>query len=248
MGTFKDHFSSHAGDYAAHRPSYPGALVEFLASLVPDTRLALDCGCGNGQLAVLLAKHFERVVATDASALQIEKAKAHSRVEYRVAPAEQSGLPDATADLITAAQAAHWFDIQRFYQEVRRVARPRGVIALIAYGVLQMADEPNAIAQRFYGEVLGPYWPPERRDVEDGYRSFPFPFQEIKTPGFSIETSWNLRDLIGYIDTWSAVRKLEERVGRQPFEDFQAEMGRSWGNPEDRRSVCWPLALRVGYV
>ena len=168
------------------------------------------------------------------------------KVEYRVAPAERSGLSDSSVDLITAAQAAHWFDLPRFYAEARRVARP--AIALIRYGVLDVEGEPNAIAQRFYREVLGPYWPPERRHVESAYRTFDFPFEEIETPPSSIETSWKLFDLIGYIDTWSAVRELEKRLGRGPVEQLQAELARSWGDPEMRRRVRWPLALRVGTV
>jgi SAM-dependent methyltransferase len=247
MGTFKDHFSSHAEGYAAYRPTYPAALIDFLVSCASGSQLALDCGCGTGQLSVLLAGRFDRVVATDASASQIENAKAHPRVEYRVAPAERSALPDAAVDLVTVAQAAHWFDLPRFYAEVRRVGRPQAAIALISYGVLHVEGESDAVAQRFYWDVLGPYWPPERRHVEDRYRSLPFPFAEIEAPALSMEVSWNLSDLIGYIDTWSAVRELEKGMGRGPVETFQAELSRSWGNPEERQTVRWPLALRVGH-
>ncbi|HEY5705415.1 MAG TPA: class I SAM-dependent methyltransferase [Terrimicrobiaceae bacterium] len=248
MGAFKDHFSGCAEAYSAYRPSYPKTLVDFLASTASGLDLALDCGCGSGQLAVLLAERFAKVVATDASASQIENAALNAKVEYRVAPAERSGLSDSSVDLITAAQAAHWFDLPRFYAEARRVARPHAAIALISYGVLDVEGEPNAIAQRFYREVLGPYWPPERRHVESAYRTFDFPFEEIETPPSSIETSWKLFDLIGYIDTWSAVRELEKRLGRGPVELFQAELARSWGDPEIHRRVRWPLALRVGTV
>jgi SAM-dependent methyltransferase len=248
MGTFKDHFSAHAEGYASYRPTYPATLLDFLASVSPGGELALDCGCGNGQLSVLLTERFAKVVATDASASQIENAKAHPRVEYRVAPAERSGLLESTVDLITAAQAAHWFDLSKFYMEVRRVARPGAAIALIAYGVLHVGGEPDAIAQQFYWDVLGPHWPPERRHVEDGYRSFDFSFAEIESPSMAIETSWNLSDLIGYVDTWSAVRQLEQRMGRGPFETFRAELAQSWGDPGKRYVVRWPLALRVGRV
>src|SRR3954464_14207364 len=95
MTAFKDHFSSRAADYAAYRPTYPPELVDYLASVCPTSNLALDCGCGTGQLAVLLADRFKRVIATDASAQQIENAEPRERVTYRVAPAERSGLPDA---------------------------------------------------------------------------------------------------------------------------------------------------------
>jgi SAM-dependent methyltransferase len=248
MAPFKDHFSGHAEGYAAYRPTYSAALVDFLASISPGLSLALDCGCGSGQLSVLLAERFDKVVATDASASQIENATKHPRVDYRVAPAERSGLPDSAVDLIVAAQAAHWFDLPQFYAEVQRVARPRAAIALIAYGVMHIEGEPEPIVQRFYWEVLDPYWPPERRHVEDGYRSFPFPFEEIEAPPLSIETSWNLSQVIGYVDTWSAVRQLEKRMGRAPFESFRAELTQSWRNGEQRRLVRWPLTLRVGRV
>ena len=152
---FKDHFSSHAAGYAAHRPTYPPALVDFLADTAPGRSLALDCGCGTGQLSVPLARRFDRVVATDASASQIANAEMHERVEYRTAPAEQSGLPDASADLITVAQAAHWLDLDRFYTEARRVAKKEGILALITYGVLHVEGaDIDWVAQWFYYDVI----------------------------------------------------------------------------------------------
>lgn len=249
MSTFKDHFSSHAAGYAQYRPTYPTALVDYLASISPATQLALDCGCGTGQLSVLLADRFERVVATDASAQQIANAEAHPRVEYSATPAERSGLPDASADLITVAQAAHWFDLDAFYKEVRRVVKPNGVVALITYGVLHV-ERPaaEAILQRFYSETVGPYWPPERRHVEEGYRSLPFPFDEIRSPPLAIEVSWTLADLLGYVDTWSAVRGAEKALGRAPIEAFRTEMAQAWGDAQRRETIRWPLSLRVGQM
>ena len=247
--TFKDHFSSHAAGYATYRPTYPAALVDCLAGLAPATGLALDCGCGTGQFSVLLAERFARVIATDASAQQIGHSEAHDRVEYRTAPAERSGLPDASVDLITVAQAAHWFDLDAFYVEVRRVARPKAVLALITYGVLHVArPEAETILQHFYSRIVGPYWPPERLHVEEGYRSLPFPFAEVQAPPLAIEVSWSLADLLGYVDTWSAVRGAEKALGRAPIEAFRAEMTRAWGDPQRRETIRWPLALRVGVV
>lgn len=184
---FKDHFSTGSDGYAAHRPTYPMALVDELAKISPGREVALDCGCGNGQLSVLLAEKFDRVVATDASAAQISQARQHERVFYHTALAEASGLPDGSVDLITVAQAAHWLDLEKFYTEVRRVARPQAVVALITYGVQQVEGEVNEYVQRFYSETVGPYWPPERRYVEEGYRSFSFPFEEIALPQLTIE-------------------------------------------------------------
>ena len=247
MTAFKDHFSTHAAGYAAHRPTYPPALIDFLAAAAPGRGLALDCGCGTGQLSVLLTAHFDRVIATDASAQQIANATPHEAVEYRTAPAERSGLSAASADLITVAQAAHWLDLDAFYAEVRRVAHSRAILALITYGVLHVTgDAANAVVQHFYHDVIGPYWPPERRHVEDGYRSLPFPFEEIETPALAIEVSWSLRDLVGYTETWSAVKAAEKAVGRQPIDDFQMALARVWGDPKMRKGVSWPLSLRAG--
>ena len=247
--SFSDHFSTHAAGYAAHRPTYPAALVDYLADVAPGRQLVLDCGCGTGQLSVPLAGRFDCVVATDASAAQIANADPHARVEYRVAPAEQSGLLDATADLITVAQAAHWLDLDRFYAEAKRVARPRGVLALITYGVLHVeGKEVDDVTQRFYYDVIGPYWPPERRHVDAGYRTLAFPFEELTAPPLVIQVSWSLSDLIGYVDTWSAVREAEKLIGREPLDAFDQALAAVWGNPERCRAVTWPISIRVGNV
>ena len=213
---FKDHFSAHASGYAAHRPSYPRSLIDLLASLAPSRARALDAGCGTGQLSVLLADAFAEVVATDASARQIAEATPHPNVSYRIARAEASGLADASVDLITVAQAAHWFDLEPFYAEVRRIARPRAVLALISYGVFAGEPDIDPVLQRFYHADTAPFWPPERRHVETGYRSLSFPFTELAAPDLAIEVRWRLPDLIGYVDTWSAVRAMETAVGPRP--------------------------------
>ncbi|WP_324748967.1 class I SAM-dependent methyltransferase [Sphingomonas sp. LY54] len=246
MVAFKDHFSSHSADYAAHRPAYPDALADYLAGLAPDRRLALDCGCGSGQLSRLLGDRFERVVATDASAAQIAKAGPHPHVEYRVAPAEESGLAAGSVALVTAAQAAHWFDLDAYYAEVRRVGRSGAVAALISYGMAHIAPEIDRVVGRLHDETLAPFWPPERRHVEDGYRSLDFPFDEINAPRFAIELEWRLAGMLAYLDTWSAVRRMEQATGRGRFEAFAAELNAAWGDPAVIRRVTWPLALRVG--
>jgi len=245
---FKDHFSNKAAAYAAHRPTYPPALAEFLAEISPGRDCAWDCGCGSGQLSVLLAPHFARVIGTDASAQQIRKAKAHPRVSYMCAPAEESGLPAHSCDVIVAAQAAHWFDLDRFYQEVRRVGRPGAAIALISYGIFRIDSVIDPVIARFYTGTLGPYWPPERRHVEEGYRSLAFPFPELAPPAFAIAVDWNFIDLLGYITTWSAVAALERAGGGAAFAAFREELGRAWGHPETKRTVRWPIALRAGHI
>jgi SAM-dependent methyltransferase len=243
---FKDHFSQDSGTYAARRPTYPAALVDWLAEVSPGTGLALDAGCGTGQLSTLLARRFARVVATDASAAQIANATPAPGVEYRVAPADASGLDAGTVDLLTVAQAAHWFDLDPFYAEARRVLRPGGVLALVTYGILAIDATIDPVFGHFYHDVVGPHWPPERRHVEEGYRSLPFPFAEIAAPPLAIEVAWNLDELVGYIDTWSAVRAAEKALSQSPLPAARAALAAVWGDPEIRRPMRFPLSVRAG--
>lgn len=245
---FKDHFSTGSEDYAAFRPVYPFKLVDELAKVSPGRRLALDCGCGTGQLSTLLAERFEAVVATDASAAQIDKAEPHKRVTYRVALAEDSGLADGSVDLVTVAQAAHWLNLERFYEEVRRVAAPGGAVALIAYGMLSVDAEVDAVVGRFYEETVGPYWPPERRLVEEGYQSLPFPFAEVELPGLQMEAFWTLSGLLGYLRTWSASKAAQRALGFDPVSRVEAELRPAWDDSESQRRVVWPLSIRAGHV
>jgi SAM-dependent methyltransferase len=245
---FADHFSDRAAGYAAHRPRYPRALVDFLADAAPGRERAWEAGCGSGQLTVGLAARFDRVIATDPSAEQLAHAPPHPRIEYRIATAEASGLPDRCADLAVAAQAAHWFDLEGYYAEVRRVARPGAVVALVCYDLLRVGDDVDPIIARFYTDVLGPYWPPERRHVEDGYRSLPFPFDEIPAPDLEMRAEWTLADLLGYVRTWSAVRALERAEGTGAVEALEEELVREWGDGGAPRPVRWPLAVRAGRV
>lgn len=245
---FKDHFSDRAAAYAAHRPTYPSALVDFLARVAPDRRVAWDCGCGSGQLSVLLAARFDHVIATDASAAQLAQAAPHPEVEYRCATAEASGLPSGLADVAVAAQAAHWFDLDRYYAEVRRVTRPGGVVALVMYRLPVIDRSIDPIIRRFYSDVVGPYWPPERCHVEEGYRSLAFPFAELEAPKLEIRERWGLDNLLGYVETWSATRALVNAQGRGPVAAFREELASVWGPPAARHSVGWPLTLRVGRV
>lgn len=246
-GNFKDHFSTVAQHYADCRPSYPPELFVWLAAQCAARDLAWDCGAGSGQAAMELARHFDRVIATDASAAQIAQAMPHARVEYRVASAEHSGLPNHCADLVTVAQALHWFDLERFYAEVRRVLKPGGVIAVWTYGVQQVESEAvNALVQQFYAEEVGPYWPPERHHVETGYRELAFPFQNIKPPNFAMRQRWNLEQLLGYFRSWSATARYLKERGVDPVGTLEPRLRAVWGAPEGLRTVTWPLALRVG--
>lgn len=246
--TFKDHFSSLAVNYAAFRPDYPEALFTWLAGLVKSHELAWDCGTGNGQAAVGLARHFERVVATDASAEQIAEASGPKNVAFQVAPAEVSGLADTSVDLLVVAQAVHWFDLDRFYAEARRVVKPGGVVALLTYSAHRVNAEVDAVALHFYHDVVGAYWPPERKWVESGYRDLPFPFAELAVPQMALTANWDLAHFLGYQATWSATKRYKEATGDDPMPALEAALGGVWGPPESLKAVRWPLAMRVGRV
>jgi ubiquinone/menaquinone biosynthesis C-methylase UbiE len=245
--SFHDHFSGVANRYADFRPHYPAALFDHLATLAPQSSTVWDCACGNGQASVDLAARFAKVMATDASQEQVGSATPRANIEYRVAPAEASGLPDHSVALVTVAQAFHWFDFDRFHAEVKRVLIPGGIFAAWAYGILHLeGDEVNRIALDFYSNVVGPYWPPERVLVEEGYRTISFPYAEITPPPFRMETHWTLEQLLGYFGTWSATNRYVKATGRNPLEPLSTELGRAWGDPKTPRQIVWPLALRVG--
>lgn len=247
MTRFADHFAPVAADYASFRPSYPAGLFAWLAEISPGTALAWDCAAGSGQATLDLSRHFRRVVASDASAAQIAAAPPHPGVEYRVAPAENSGLADASADLITVAQALHWFDLEGFYAEARRVLAPDGVLAAWTYGVLHVAgEEIDRAVQIFYADTVGPYWPPERRLVESGYRTLPFPFAELPAPPLSMESEWHLAQLLGYFRSWSATGRFIAARGHDPVTELEQALAPLWGAPSARRRVSWPLSVRAG--
>lgn len=245
--SFKDHFSGIAGDYAAFRPRYPAALFDYLAGLAPGRTLAWDCACGSGQATMELASRFEAVVATDASSRQIAAALALPNVLYRVATAEASGLAEASVNLVTVAQALHWFDVDCFYAEVHRVLVPDGVLAVWTYEVQQVDGETiDALLKHFYRITVGPHWPPERRLVEEGYRTLPFPFAELRSPGFEMAVSWSLPQLLGYFRSWSATSRYIAAEGRDPVTALMDELLPLWGEPASPRRISWPLSLRVG--
>jgi SAM-dependent methyltransferase len=246
--SFKDHFSRQATEYARFRPQYPRALFEFIAAAVPNDQTALDCATGNGQAAVALAEHFRKVIAIDASAEQIANAQPNERVGYRVASAESTGLSARSVAAITVAQALHWFDREAFYVEARRVLQPRGVLAAWAYNYLRISPEVDPLVRRFHDEIVGPYWPPERKLVGRGYRELPFPFEEIETPAFQIEVRWSLAHLLGYLRTWSATQRFLAANERDPVELVASDLARAWGNPAAEKLAIWPLTVRMGRV
>jgi ubiquinone/menaquinone biosynthesis C-methylase UbiE len=244
---FHDHFSQVAAHYADFRPHYPAGLFDYLATLVPRDALVWDCAAGSGQATIDLAARFDRVIATDASAQQVGSAPRHENVEYRVALAEESDLPDQSVCLVTVAQALHWFNHERFFREAKRVLKPGGILAVWVYATNQVEGEKiNSIVQDFYSNIVGPYWPPERKMTENGYRTITLPFAEIRPPSFCMEVHWNLNRLLGYFGTWSATNRFVKATGMNPLEPLKDRLAKVWGNPDSPRHVVWPLSLRVG--
>lgn len=241
---FKDHFSAQSGVYQKYRPDYPPALFAWLASVAPARRLAIDVATGNGQAAVGLAAYFDHVVATEPSAAQLAEARGHPRVDYRKEPAESISVEAGSAELVIAAQAAHWFDWPRFTAEVVRVLRPGGVLAVWCYGNCEVTPEIDRLVADFSRDVVGPCWPRERRHVEEGYRDLVLPFPLVEAPAFEMTTRWDASAMLRYLDTWSAVRRCRARTGRDPLQLLEAALTSAWGDAA--REMRWPLTLKAG--
>jgi SAM-dependent methyltransferase len=243
---FKDHFSERSSAYARARPTYPPELFDTLAKLTPAQTAAWDVGTGNGQAALGLAEHFAEVLATDASAAQIAEAPTHSRVTFRVGTEAASGLPDRSVDLISVAQALHWFDLQAFYPVALRVLRPGGILAVWCYGLCRISPEVDALVDRFYSSTVGPYWPPERSHIITGYRELSFPLPDLPFPQAQMELCWTLPDLVAYLRTWSAVSAYEKAHRVDPVVPLEMELAGPWGPSQNLRTVTWPLTGRLG--
>ena len=247
MRPFSDHFSSLSAAYATHRPGYPEGLFDLLAELPRQRGRAWDCATGSGQAAVPLARRFELVIATDASAAQVRSAAEHPRVRYGVSAAESVPFRSGVFDLITVAQALHWLELPVFYAEARRLLAPGGVVAVWTYGRQRVDGGPiDAAVNHYYDEVVGPYWPPERRWVETGYRTLRFPFDEVPVAAPPMTVSWTLDELLGYIGTWSATARYRATAGIDPLPGLAERVAGVWGDGTVRRRVEWPLSVRAG--
>jgi len=243
---FEDHFSGHAEQYAQHRPQYPDEIYAYLASIAPRHFLAWDCGTGNGQAALGLAKHFDHVHATDASAEQISRAHLHEHVGYRVEPAEHVSLPDSSVDLVTVAVAIHWFNFDEFYREVKRVLQPGGILAAWTYNLTEISPEIDVLIHRYYGEILNGYWPERIRYLEEGYKTIPFPFEEITPPTFEMKVDWDLNQFAGFLNSWSATQRYKAQNGQHPLEIIWTQLLAAWGDENEPRLTRWPLHFRIG--
>ncbi len=240
---FKDHFSSRSDAYERYRPDYPPQLYAWLAEQSPDQLLAVDVATGNGQAAIGLARHFAAVVGCDASAAQLRQARTHPRVEYRQESAEKISLAACSADLVVAAQAAHWFDWHAFVGEARRLLRPRGVLAVWSYALFEASPGIDRLVNDFSRDVVGHYWPRERRHVEEGYRNLLAPLPEIVAPAFEMCADWDADAALGYLGTWSAVQRHRARTRREPLELLALPLAEAWGG--GARRVRWPLVLKA---
>lgn len=221
----KDHFSGHARSYRRFRPHYPRELYVWLAAQSPANSVAVDVATGNGQAALGLAEFFETVIATDASAAQLELAGPHPRVSYRCEPAERISLPDASADLVTAAQAAHWFEWTLFAGEARRVLRPGGLLAVWCYGRLLVLPAIDKLIDEFSRVVA-------------------LPFPEVPSPGFEMRADWDCRSALGYLESWSAVQRCRTLSRRDPLALLEPLLAGAWG--AGTRALRWPLVLKAG--
>ncbi|KPK55786.1 MAG: SAM-dependent methyltransferase [Thiotrichales bacterium SG8_50] len=243
---FKDYFSEQAADYASYRPHYPASLFTWLADICPQRRRVWDCATGSGQAAAALKTNFAQVIATDASHAQLIQAQPQTGINYVCARAEQIPLASGSLDLITVAQAIHWFDRPRFYDEVHRLLVPNGMLALWCYGLFQITPAVDSLIQDYYQHTVGEYWPPERHHVEQGYDSIDFPYVELTTPEFNMQAEWNLQRVMGYLATWSATRHYIKATGKDPLPALAQYLTDTWGDPQQARVIQWPLHLKVG--
>jgi len=243
----KDHFSRNAAGYAKFRPDYPPAFFDYLRRLPVPFDRAWDCGTGNGQLAGGLAAIFKEVHATDISQQQLDHAVAHPRIRYSLQPAEKTGFPPGFFDLVIAGQAVHWFQFEKFYEEVRRTTKEHALLVLVGYNLPLVSPEVDAIIQRLYTGILGSYWDPERKYVDASYRTLPFPFEAVEAPDFENRYTWSLEHLEGYLRTWSALQHFTERNGFNPIGLVIEDLHKAWGNAPERE-VYFPLLLRIGRV
>lgn len=243
----KDNFSCHSDKYAKYRPTYPLELFEYINSIVPNKGTAWDCGTGNGQVAFELSKTFNQVFATDISQQQIDNAMQAENILYSVQPAEQTNFSNAQFDLVIVAQAIHWFDFEKFYTEVKRVAKPAALLCVIGYGLNTISKDIDKLVVDFYQNTIGKYWDEERNYLDDAYTTIPFPFEEIQTPTFSIKLHWTQKHFIEYLNTWSAVKHFIKHNNFNPVNDLQEHLAQHWQANEEKE-ITFPLFLRVGKV
>lgn len=239
----KDLFSKQSSEYAKFRPTYPDDLVDQIISLCPGRNLAWDAGTGNGQFANLLAPHFDRIIATDISEQQLSNAVRRSNIEYSPGDSTQVNLADHSCDLVSVAQAVHWFNFKKFYAEVKRVLKKDGIIALASYGLFRSDRKTEEIIDHFYTVTLANCWEPERKYVDEQYRNLPFPFEEIEFKPVSKKYTWNIDQMIGYFSTWSGLQKYIRTTNHNPLPELREKFLATGRREFD---VEFPIFGRIG--
>jgi len=242
----KDNFSSQSAGYVRYRPVYPQQLYDFIFQHIADKQAAWDCGTGNGQAAKELAKVFDKVYATDISPKQIENAIRDDNIFYSVQQAERTNFPDNSFDLITVAQALHWFRFDDFYSELKRVAKPNAVFAAWTYSLLRISNEIDSLIGEHHFNILGNYWDAERKYVDEEYRNIPFPFTKINTPFFSIEYEWTTEELEGYLNTWSGLQKFIAANQYNPVDELMIRIKPFW--KQEKMQIRFPVHLLIGRI
>ena len=241
-----DLFSDKSDLYAAARPQYPQELYEFLASCVNTRERAWDCGAGNGQASIALAEYFREVYAIDVSDRQIANAIPKNNVFYLVQPAEKTNFPNAYFDAVTVAQALHWFDIERFWSEVKRVLKKGGIFSAWCYSWLSVSSSIDLVIKEGILDIIESYWSPRIQLIHNSYRNIDFPFEPIQAPPIEMEISWTLAELLAYMHTWSATRQCMQQQGTKFFEALRDNLLPVWGNPEQKKAVKMNFHLIVG--
>lgn len=241
----KDNFSSNSDLYSLYRPSYPIVIYEFIKSKLGRNINAWDCGTGNGQVAGTLAKFFKNVYATDISQSQLDNAISNSKIIYSLQPAEKTNFPNQIFDLVTVAQAIHWFNFEAFYSEVKRTIKPDGLFVILGYNLVKIDHQIDMSISHFYKNIIGDYWDAERKYIDENYQTIPFPFKELSVPSFSHQLEWTFEQFIGYLNTWSAVKHFIRKKGTNPVALIENELRIKWGG-KSKRTVNFPILLRVG--
>jgi len=247
---FIDNFSSQSKQYSCSRPTYPESLFEFLFKVTPQNNLAWDCATGNGQAAIGLGKYFKKVIASDASKNQIQHAFKRKNIEYKIFQAENAELENDSVDIVTVAQAVHWFDFDKFYSNVKRVGKKDGIIAVWSYDMHRISPQLDKITERLdiEGEILGSYWDKEAKYVKEKYETIAFPFKEISVPVFKTTLQWNLLQLWDYMKTWSSVKKYYSKNKLDPLDLIKPEIKALWANELDKKKVTWYINIRAGII
>ena len=241
----KDNFSTKSANYKKFRPQYPDEVYEFLLSKLSSFEKAWDCGTGNGQVAEKISQFFTHVEATDISENQLQNAVEKSNVTYSVQPAEKTNFKNDQFDLIISAQAVHWFNFEAFYSEVKRCLKPDGIFVIMGYGLFRSNPETNAVIADFYDHIIGPYWDPERKYLDEAYQTIPFPFQELSAPAFCAEYDWDIEHLLGYLRTWSAVKHYKRLNNEDPVSLIESKLRMVFGK---KNVVKFPILFRMGKI